>query len=119
MDIDSQAKLSRTMEEIFLGSDRAYNLELEFKPESVPKKTLVCSMKTAMRLKYINGGILDSIPFRYIRSKYTSRHLLPSTLSPVYTIPTLESDTLLFVVQFSRPFFKQIAREARSSPYPT
>lgn len=90
------------MNEIFLGCDKSCKLELDFTSGTTSHKSVTSHLKTAMRLKYINGTSLESIPFRYIRSRYSSRHLLPSTLSPVYTIPTLEEDTCMFVVQFSR-----------------
>lgn len=63
--------------------------------------------KNAMRLPHLNGTVLHSIPFRYIRSKFESRHILPKTLSAVYIVPTMDEDTKLVIVHFSRLSFNR------------
>lgn len=90
------------MSKAFEGCGEISELDLNFSDPRPGLKTIASTFKNAMRLKYINGAQTEAMPFRYIRSKYEGRHLLPKSLSSVYVIPTLEDDLKLFVVQFGR-----------------
>lgn len=72
-------------------------------------KVVCATYKSAMRLQTISDGIVSSMPYRYIRTKYEQRLLLPKTFAPVYIIPTMEEDTKLFIVQFSSERSKRFA----------
>lgn len=88
------------MNTAFEGCGEKTDLDLLFEEDKIALKTIAATFKSAMRLKYINGTQTEAMPFRYIRSRYEGRHLLPKTLSSVYVLPTLEDDLKLIVVQF-------------------
>ena len=92
------------MSAAFEGCGYNSDLCLNFIEQRTTLKTIASTFKTAMRLKYINGTQMEAMPFRYIRSKFEGRHLLPKSLSSVYVLPMMEDDLKLFVVQFSSLF---------------
>lgn len=82
---------------------------LSLKEIQSDSKVVCATYKSAMRLQQISDGIVSSMPYRYIRTKYEQRLLLPKTFAPVYIIPTMEEDTKLFIVQFSSERSKRFA----------
>lgn len=82
---------------------------LSLKEIQSDSKVVCATYKSAMRLEQISDGIVSSMPYRYIRTKYEQRLLLPKTFAPVYIIPTMEEDTKLFIVQFSSERSKRFA----------
>lgn len=110
--LDSNTALSKVQSDVFnsLGDKPAQGVRSlslkDFQPDS---KVICATYKSAMRLQQISDGIVASMPYRYVRTKFEKRLLLPKTFAPVYIIPTMEEDTKLFLVQFGSERSKRFA----------
>jgi len=103
IEVKDRDEINGKLKDVFIIKKHNDDIELlgELKKVLSADETVLMTNMTAVRLKYYNPGTIPSIPFRYMRSRFEKRFLLPHVICNVYLLPTFEDDVKMFIIQLS------------------